>query len=185
MIQGWTHFLFLNYFIVYFATFGIFYIINFLKKKKFFMKLFLLIITFFFSELIYKLVIYHPYQSIYLNNLMTKKNKNLYDADYQSLTRSEAILEILKDTKKEKIVVGTASWTPFRNGMSMIPEDIKKEILFSGTTNKDKADYIYTNYFYEVDISYDNKYSIPENFNIFKTLYIDDIKVYSIYKKIK
>ena len=185
LIKGWTHFLFINYFIVYFATLGIFYVLNFLKEKKFSIKLFFLVITFFFSELIYKLVIYHPYQSIYLNNFMTKKNKNLYDVDYQSLTRSEAIIEILKDTKKEKIVVGTASWTPLKNGMSMVPQNIKSEILFSGTANKDKADYIYTNFFYEVDVNYNKKYSIPKNFNIFKTLFIDDIKVYSIYKKIK
>ncbi len=183
LIKGWTHFLFLNYFIVYFASLGIFYLLNFFRKKKFFIQLFFLIIIFFFSELLYKIVIYHPYQSIYLNNFMTKKNKNLYQVDYQSLSRSEAILEILKDTKKERTIVGTASWTPLKNGMSMVPINIKKQILFSGTSNKEKADYIYTNFFYEVDTRYNKKYSIPENFNIFKTLYIDDIKVYSIYKK--
>ena len=91
----------------------------------------------------------------------------------------------MKDTKKETTVVGTASWTPLKNGISVVPSQIQKNIVFSGTANKENADYIYTNFFYEVDTRYNKKYSIPKNFKLFKTLYIDDIKVYSIYKKIK
>ncbi len=185
LIKGWTHFLFLNFFIIYFASFGIYYLLSYLRQRRIIINLFILIISLCFSEVIYKLVQYHPYQSIYLNNFMSQKNKNLYDADYQSLSRSEAIIEIMKDTKKQTTIVATASWTPLKNGLSMVPNHIKKDILFTGTANMENADYIYTNFFYEIDTRYNKKYSIPENFNIFKTLYIDDIKVYSVYKKIK
>ena len=59
----------------------------------------------------------------------------------------------------------------------------KKKLYFIGTANKEEVDYIYTNYYYEVDVRYNNKYNIPNNFYLFKTLYIDDIRIYSIYKK--
>ncbi len=185
LIKGWTHFLFLNFFIVFFATHGIYYLLVLFRKKKVIFRLIILVISLLFLELIYKLAIYHPYQSIYMNNFMTKEDKNLYEADYQSLSRSQALIEIMKDTKKETTVVGTASWTPLKNGISVVPSQIQKNIVFSGTANKENADYIYTNFFYEVDTRYNKKYSIPKNFKLFKTLYIDDIKVYSIYKKIK
>ena len=182
LIKGWTHFLFLNYFLIYFASLGIYlFYINFKKKIKISILLLNLFILFSF-ELVYKLIIYHPYQSIYFNNLVKKKEIK-YEVDYQSLSRFDAIKFILDNTKKDKIIVSTASWTPLENGASLIPLEDRKKIIFSGTTNKEESDFIYTNYFYEVDIRYNKKYEIPDNFSLFKTLYIDDIKVYSIYKK--
>ena len=182
LIKGWTHFLFLNYFLIYFASLGIYFLyLHFRKRYK--MSIFLLSLFILFSlELVYKLIIYHPYQSIYFNNLVNKK-EDKYEIDYQSLSRFDAIKFILENTKKDKITIATASWTPLENGASLIPIKNRKNIIFSGTANKKESDFIYTNYFYEVDIRYNKKYEIPDNFSLFKTLYIDDIKVYSIYRK--
>ena len=72
---------------------------------------------------------------------------------------------------------------PIKKWVIFNSKNKRKNIKFIGTANKKIADYIYTNYFYDVDIRYNNKYLIPNNFYLFKTLYIDDIKVYSIYKK--
>ena len=184
LIKGWTHFIFLNYFLIYFSSMGIYILfINFRKNKNILIGLttiFLILST----ELIYKLIIYHPYQSLYLNNIVSKNAKVKYEADYQSLSRADAIREIIKDSKNKKnVTIATASWTPLIDGTSIISSDLKNKIKFIGTANKEKADYIYTNFFYEVDFRYNNKYEIPDNFYLFKTLYIDDIKVYSIYKK--
>ena len=41
-------------------------------------------------------------------------DKSLY-VDYQSLSRTDAIKEIIKDSKDDNIVVATASWTPLKN----------------------------------------------------------------------
>ena len=49
-------------------------------------------------------------------------------------------------------------------------------------TNFEKADYIYSNHYYEVDTNYNKKYKIPENFYLYKRLIIDDTRIYSIYK---
>ena len=107
----------------------------------------------------------------------------MYQIDYQSLSRVDAIKFILDNTEKDKIIIGSASWNPLENGLSLIPLKNRKNIIFSGSANKEESDFIYTNYFYEVDIRYNKKYEIPDNFSLLKTLYIDDIKVYSIYKK--
>ena len=182
LIKGWTHFLFLNFFIIYFASLGIYFIyINFRKKVRINFLLISLFVFFSF-ELIYKLMIYHPYQSIYFNNFVNKKNIK-FEVDYQSLSRSEAIKYILNNSDKEEITIATASWTPLKNGISLISEEVQKKINFSGTAKKEDSDFIYTNFFYEVDVRFNDKYEIPDNFSIFKTLYIDGIKVYSIYKK--
>ena len=182
LIKGWTHFLFLNFFLIYFGALGIYFINIILKKYKSLLRILLVILLFCFFELTYKLYVYHPFQSIYFNNFLNKEDKNGYEIDYQSLTRSEALKEIINDAKKDVIKIGTASWTPLKNGVSMIPLEKRKKIIFTGTNDKVNADYIYTNHFYEIDVRYDKKYEIPDNFYLFKSLFIDDIRVYSIYK---
>ena len=182
LVKGWTHFLFLNLFLIYFASLGIYQIKIFLNKYKNKSKILYIIFLIFTFEIIYKLIIYHPYQSLYFNNLVNDKSKSLYEIDYQSLSRSEAIRDILNDSEKDIVNIATASWTPLKNGLSIL-EKSDKVINFIGTANKKNADYIFTNHYYEVDIRYNDKYKIPENFNIFKVKYIDGIKVFSIYKK--
>jgi hypothetical protein len=182
LVKGWTHFLFLNLFLIYFASLGIYQIKIFLNKNKNILKILYIIFLIFTFEIIYKLIIYHPYQSLYFNNLVNDKSKSLYEIDYQSLSRSEAIRDILNDSEKDIVNIATASWTPLKNGLSIL-EKSDKVINFTGTANKKNADYIFTNHYYEVDVRYNDKYKIPENFNIFKVKYIDGIKVFSIYKK--
>ena len=183
LIKGWTHFIFINYFLIYFTILGMHnFFLKIRKNKKIVLGSIILFILFTF-ELVYKLYIYHPYQSLYLNNFVSKSSKSLYEADYQSLSRFNGILDIINDSKKSNITIATASWTPLKNATSLISTKNKKKLYFTGTANKEEADYIYTNYFYEVDVRYNNKYNIPNNFYLFKTLYIDDIRIYSIYKK--
>ena len=55
-------------------------------------------------------------------------------------------------------------------------------IQFVGTNYKN-ADYIYTNYIYEINTIYNKKYEIPENFYLYKKFEIDDTRIYSIFKK--
>ena len=57
------------------------------------------------------------------------------------------------------------------------------KIQFVGTNFDENTDYIYTNHFYEVDNSIDDKYQIPRTFKLYKELNINGIRIYSIYKK--
>ena len=82
----------------------------------------------------------------------------------------------------QKIIIGTASWTPLENARDLLKIKDKKKLIFTGTNNLELVDYIYTNHFYEVDTRYNKKYYIPSNFYLFKELKLDGTRIYSIYK---
>ena len=129
----------------------------------------------------FDLINHHPYQSVYFNRLISDEKKLQFEVDTQSLSRVDALKEIFK-RKKDKIFIGTASWTPLEDGRSLIPPQ-KWEIFHFVGTNLEDADYIYTNYYYELNTNYTNKYKIPKNFSLYKNLVIDGTRIYSIYKK--
>ncbi|MAV05511.1 hypothetical protein CBE37_01775 [bacterium TMED277] len=180
---GWRHFLFLNIFFSYFSSYSIFLINNFTIKKNY-KNLFNAILFLFSLNLVYTLYKLHPYQSLFFNNLIKNENKILYEIDTQSISRSDALKFILKDGKKlKKIKVASASFTPLEDARSIIEKDQWEKIIFLGTSNKDTADYIYSNHLYEVDININKKYDIPKNFKLYKELNLDGIRIYSIFKK--
>ena len=180
---GWRHFLFLNFFVIYYASFFFYLLAIKFKNKIQFKRYFIILLSFFLLEIIYKLYEYHPYQSAYFNNFVSKKMKKKFEVDTQSLSRVEAIKVILKDSQDKTIVkIGTASWTPLENGRSLIDKNYWDKLNFTGTSNKSNADYIYTNYYYETNPRYEKKYFIPSNFKLIKSLSIDNTLIYSIYK---
>ena len=75
LLSGWRHFYFLNFFIIYYSCFFIFILMNLLKNKDKLKKIFIYSLIFFiilhFSDL-YK---YHPFQSVYFNNLISDNYK--------------------------------------------------------------------------------------------------------------
>ena len=60
------------------------------------------------------------------------------------------------------------------------PEDQRIEFLFE---NKNKADYIYSNKIYDVDIRKSHKYALDSSFKIYKRYIINDLIIYEAYKK--
>ncbi len=184
LLSGWRHFYFINFFISYYSCFSVYIIFNKILKVKKIKAFALIMLSLFFLEISYKIYLYHPYQSSYFNNLMSDNMKKGFEIDTQSLSRREAINEILKDTKdKKEITIATASWTPLEDARSLIPSNLWDKLVFSGTSNKENADYIYTNYYYEINNTKNKKYNIPENFYLYKSLIVDGTRIYSIYKK--
>ena len=132
-------------------------------------------------SIIYDVYKYHPFQSVYFNNLISKKMKKNFEVDTQSLSRVHAIKELLKE---EGILnIATASWTPLEDARSLISKNDWKRLNFVGT-EFENADFIYSNFYYEVNTTFNKKYKIPKNFSLYKTLIIDGTRIYSIYKKI-
>ncbi len=181
LMSGWRHFYFLNFFIIYYTV--VFTHILFLKfRKKNKIKNILLAFLFIVNLILfYDISKYHPFQSSYFNNFISKETKYKFEIDTQSLSRVHALREILKENNKVAIV-GTASWTPLEDARSLIPMKLWSSIQFVGTNYKN-ADYIYTNYIYEINTIYNKKYEIPENFYLYKKFEIDDTRIYSIFKK--
>ncbi|WP_075533980.1 glycosyltransferase family 39 protein [Candidatus Pelagibacter communis] len=180
LLSGWRHFYFLNFFIVYYACYCVNNIFLNFRKTKY--KIIFIIILFIMScSTVYDIYKYHPFQSVYFNNLISNKMKKNFEVDTQSLSRVHAVQELLKEDGI--LNIATASWTPLEDARSLISKNDWNRLNFVGT-EFDKADFIYSNFYYEVNTTYNEKYKIPKNFSIYKTLIIDGTRIYSIYKKI-
>ena len=185
LYSSWRHFLFLHFFIVYFSSFLIFYFSYKLKRK--FSYFFYAILFLLNLEMIFKSYILHPFQYNYFNNTISKDKKLLYEVDTAHLSRIHALRDIIEDIKYEKKLmiqkIGTASWSPLEDVLFMLPKEDLNKIKLSGSNNLSNADYIFTNYIYELNFDYSSKYKIPENFALFKSVYKNDTLMYSIFKK--
>ncbi|OUV59912.1 MAG: hypothetical protein CBC88_03530 [Candidatus Pelagibacter sp. TMED128] len=181
LANAWRHLYFLNFFIIYISTYFIM-ILTFIFKKHI-SKLFL-ILFFLLIPNIYKLIIFHPYQSLYLNEILTNKNKNNFQIDREGLTRLESINKILslEPNKNKKIKIANASYLPYYRIKDALSLSNQRRIEFVGQEYH-LADYIYDNYVYEVDPRYNDKYNIPLNFKKVFELEINGVKMYRIYKK--
>ena len=179
LLSGWRHFYFLNFFIVYYACYCVNnFFLNFRQTK--FKKIILIFLLIMSCSTIYDIYKYHPFQSAYFNNLMSKKMKKNFEVDTQSLSRVHAIKELLKEDGM--LNIATASWTPLEDARSLIPKNEWKRLNFVGN-EFENADFIYSNFYYEVNTTFNKKYKIPKNFSLYKTLIIDGTRIYSIYKK--
>ena len=183
MLSGWRHFYFLHIFIIYIISYTLNLVLLFFKRKKINILFFGFVNLFFVIFIIKDLFIFHPYQSLYFNSLVNQKNYYNFPIDTPSLTRSDALKFIINDGKNlSKIYVANASWTPLHNGKDLLNASDKMKLVFVGQ-DYNKADYIYTNFNYEVDPKYNKKYNIPSQFNEIKRVSVGDITIYSIYKK--
>ncbi len=177
-VSGWRHLYFLNVFIVYVCAFFIYYYDLKFKKYKKILKLFFI---FFFSFNIYKIILFHPYQSLYFNEFLKEKNSYLVDRD--GLSRFDSINKILSlEKKKKNINLANSSFVPYYRIKDAFSDEKIKKINFVGT-EFEQADYIYNNFVYEVNPEYNDKYKIPQNFKQIYVLEIDGIKIYEIYRK--
>ena len=132
---------------------------------------------------IYKLIIFHPFQSLYINELVSKKNKNKFLIDREGLTRLHSINKILSFTdQQDNINIANASFIPYYRIKDVLIEKDKKRLNFVRGEYQ-KADYIYNNYVYEVDPLFNKKYDIPENFKKIYQLKINGVNMYEIWKK--
>ena len=179
-VSGWRHLYFLNFFIVYICTFCLYFLRLKFKKYK---KLFGIFFIIFFSYNIYKIIIFHPYQSLYFNEFLRDKNSYLVDRD--GLSRMDSIKKVLFFGKdKKSISVANASFIPYYRIADAFNKEKIRKIKFAGQLY-DKADYIYNNFVYEVNPENNDKYEIPQNFEKIYVLEIDGIKIYEIYSRIK
>ena len=180
LVSGWRHLYFLNFFMIYIAVYSLKIIA--IAFKKYIYRLFLCLLIL-LAPSIYKIIIFHPYQSLYLNEILNSKNKNNFLIDREGLTQLDSIYKILALAgDKEKINIANASFIPYYRIKDALSQSNKNRVNFVGT-EYNKADYIYDNYVYEVDPKYNKKYNIPPSFKKVYQLKINGIKMYEIYKK--
>ena len=180
LVSGWRHLYFLNILMVYIATYSL--MIFSIKYKQNIYRLFIVVLVL-LTPNFYKLIILHPFQSLYFNEILNSKKKNSFLIDREGLTQLKSIHKILNIAADDKkINIASASYIPYYRTKNALSEKNKNRVNFVGT-EYDKADYIYNNYVYEVDPKYNKKYNIPSNFKKVYQLELNGIKMYEIYKK--
>ena len=179
--NSWRIFYFLNFFFIYFAT----YFVNeiFLNKRyKKYLKFFITLLIVFISFNFYRIYLYHPYQSLYFNSLLTKQFKNKFEVDFTGLSGIKFLRNIAKQDDRENIKIGVNSWYPLWRMKELLSKEDKKRITIVHN-NLDEADYIYSNRIYNVNKKISKKFKLDDNFILDKQLIIDGIIVYEVFKK--
>lgn len=181
--NGWRLVYFFNSFIIYFAIYLLSNLfIYFQRKKKIILtSIFYSIIIVLITNNIHGLFSYHPFQSLYFNNFLSKKTINGFEGDYYGLSSKHFFNRILEIDKRNTIKVAVASHTPLQRGLEAFPVDIQERFSIIGQDYKN-ADYIYKNNISEVNIKLNNKYQIPENFSKIYELKIKKLLLYEIFK---
>jgi hypothetical protein len=181
--NSWRIFYFLNFFIIYFS---IYFINNYLllSKSKKNLKYFLLILIITISLNIKSLIVYHPYQGLFFNNLISKKFKKKFESDFTGLSGIEFLRKIAKKETKPKIYIGVNSWYPLWRMKELLPNKDKKRIIFV-YNEIDNADYVYSNKIFNVNAAKSEKYKLSDNFKFYERLIIDDLVIYEVFKRVE
>ena len=181
LYTGWRHLYFLHFFMIYIATFGIYFLNFVIKKRKIFTYFITLLILFNF----YQIFKFHPYQNLYFNMLISDNKKNDFEVDYWGLAGVKFIKDILLIENNKKIIrIGVASYLPLERSLKMLNKDEASLIKIVGQDFK-QADYIFNNNMSEVDKNKNNKYDIPKNFKKTSEFNLKGFTVYELYKKIE
>jgi len=177
-LNGWRHLYFLYSIIIIFSIDGLRLIIK-KYKQKIFRTGIIILIFFNISYLIIWSVKNHPNQYVFFNFLLNKHGSKNFDLDYWGVSNLEAIKYIIKTSKKDRINVGTASFSSLYEStlkLSKIDRD-RINIVFE----LDDADYILDNSMKRKRKNYEiNK----KRFIKFHEIKVYNVPINSIYKKI-
>ena len=129
LYTGWRHLYFLHSFIIYLGCFGLSLInINFKNTKIIFVSLGILILFTF-----YEIIKYHPFQSLYFNQLIQKTKKKDFEIDYWGLAGNQFLKEILAlEGSGKRINIGVASYIPLERSIKLLDDNEKKLINIVG-----------------------------------------------------
>ena len=182
LYNGWRHIYFINIFIIYISVYA-FYQIDINLKLKSIKKFQFVIVALCLAFIVYKMIIYHPYQNLYFNNFFNKNAQKKFEVDYWGLSGKKFLEYILNLEKNKKLIkIGTASYLPLERSTKLLNEKDRKKISIIGQNFQD-ADYLFTNFISEVDKNSDDKYKIPNNFSKIDELIVNDTVVYQVFKK--
>ena len=182
LYNSWRLGYFLYIFIIYFASFGIYLL--FIKFKKNILQLTLVLLTLILF-LVYRIILYHPYQSLYFNALVPAYIKNNVDVDYTGLSSFHFLKELIKNEKSNKpIKIAANSWYPLWRMVDLLSEKEKSKIIILANDQKTQATYLYSNRIYDIDKRYYKKYDIPSNFKKIKEFKIDNTIIFDVYKRL-
>jgi hypothetical protein len=177
---GWRHLYFIYPGIIYFIAVGVEFLFN-SKIKKIYKSFFIFFLLVGLTHNLSNLIKLHPYQNIYFNSVIEKRANKLFPIDYWGLANLEALKFIINLDKENLKTIRTASFTPLEFSKKLIKFD-KENIQISGTEDLGQ-DYIFTNFYYERNPRYIEKYSIPKNYKKIFSIKRGNIIINEIYEK--
>lgn len=178
LYTGWRHLYFLHPMMIYLGCIAIL-LINKKKYEK------LILILIFFATLFnfYELKKFHPYQSLYFNQIVKDSRKNDFEIDYWGLAGVRFLNEIISlEKKKDQINIGVSSYVPLHRSLKLLSENKQNKLRIIGQDFQN-SDYIFHNNISEVNNLHEKKYSIPSNFEKISDFSINKFIVYEIFKK--
>ena len=181
LYNGWRLVYFFNIFVIYFGINFLSLIFKFCRNKEILKNFIKALMILAISYNSYALVVYHPFQSLYFNSLLSEKTKNSFEGDYHGISAKHFFKKISQIDQRNNIKIGVACHTPLQRGLeAFLPRFIGKfEVVGQ---EYQLADYIYKNNISEVNSKFNKKYEVPKNFSKIYEHKINKIKIYEIYK---
>ena len=180
--NGWRHLYFLYPLFIIQLIYSLNIFLVYYKKKnskKIILSLCIIVLT----NNIYSLIKMHPYQHSYFNFLFEKNANKLFEIDYWGLANKDALKKILKlDPNKKTYRIASASFVDLHLSKIMLKDEENKKIEILGQ-NYDNAEYIFNNFYYEVNTIYDDKYKIPKEFKKIYEIRKGKILINETYKR--
>ena len=184
LYTGWRQIYFLNIFIIYIATYG-FYYLQIKLKSKFNRNIQYGIVGIFLIFVVYKMIIFHPYQNLYFSFPFKKNVHNKFEIDYWGLSANKFLKDVIVlEKNKYPIKIGVASFLTLERSVKILKKKDREKIVIVGQDYQN-ADYIYTAFISEVDTNGNDKYKIPSNFTKIDEFILDGIRVYEVFKRNK
>jgi hypothetical protein len=179
---GWRQIYFINIFLIYIATYAFYqFDISLKSKLKNYFNFGFIILCLLF--IVYKMVIFHPYQNVYFNELFKKNVHEKFEIDYWGLSGKKFLKDILLLEKDKNIIkIAVAGFLPLERSLKLLDKEQRKKIKIIGQDFQN-ADYIYANFISEVDKNFNDKYQIPINFTKIDKFVLNEVLLYEIYRK--
>ena len=183
LYNGWRHLFFVYPFLIYLAIYGLNVISGIFNNN--FKNFFITLVVIQIISNVFFIFKTHPVQNIYFNFVSKPYIKNNLPVDYWGLGNRKTIDFLL--SQRINFSVANSSFTPLNNLKYSLKPDFfySKNITFLGTQEKNKntSDFIFTNYYYNRNPKYMEKFKIPENYKSYYKLIIDGIIVNEVFAK--
>ena len=178
LYNGWRHLYFIYPCFLLIALKGLYLIdLNYLKKKKW---LLIIFVISFLTHTTFVMIKDHPHQNVYFNFLAGKNIETKFELDYWGLGNKQAFEYILKNDSKDRIMIGSGGPISLNNSKQILNSLEKNRIQISENS---KSDYIIDNYINWYGKYKKKRHEIPNNFKIYKEIFVSGKRIISIYKK--
>ena len=183
LYSGWRHVYFIFPFIILLSLYGLNLILIKIKKLKLpsVRHLINLLITICIVYNFTWLIKNHPFQNSYFNLLAGQEPHKNFQVDTWGLSNRYLLEKILSEDKRLKISISAISVTSLGHNFNILTPVQRERIVYA--KNLHSSDYIVnSNNFIWGD--YWKLKKLPKNFKVYHELFVDDILVATLYKRI-